>query len=439
MIVNAIFVGGGPAGLAPLLWAARQGTLRELASRGVVVVERTEKIGAGCIGRYAIGSDTLAETFTECVEDGAESRLTDLIDHPAAQRLSAYRGGAVPLPLAASFLDTLGETLCGVIRSSGGQILTGCEALYSQRRADGIWQTRVRTKTGEEDILSRNIVLASGAEESRDILARMPVAGELLLPRFASKLLLSSEILAEGGAAEAQRRLSGLGAPRVAIFGGSHSALAAANVLLSRCPDIDFEPRAITVIHRRPLRVFYPSPTAALQDGYTDFDRNDVCPVSGRLFRLAGFRLETRELVMRVLGIGRRPPEPRLRLHRLVPGAEAETQRVLEQADLVITALGYRARGLPLYDGDGQRIPLAADSLEPRPLVDGMSRVLDANHRPIPHLLGIGLAAGFVPSGPLGGEPSFRGQTNGIWLWQNGVGAMIIDALLSEGVQHVAA
>jgi hypothetical protein len=53
--------------------------------------------------------------------------------------------------------------------------------------------------------------------------------------------------------------------------------------------------------------------------------------------------------------------------------------------------------------------------------------------------LGIGLAAGFIPSGALGGEPSFRGQTNGIWLWQNGVGAMIFAALLDGKIDHVAA
>ena len=30
----------------------------------------------------------------------------------------------------------------------------------------------------------------------------------------------------------------------------------------------------------------------------------------------------------------------------------------------------------------------------------------------------IGLAAGFVPHGKFGGEPSFGGQPNGLWLWQ---------------------
>jgi hypothetical protein len=47
----------------------------------------------------------------------------------------------------------------------------------------------------------------------------------------------------------------------------------------------------------------------------------------------------------------------------------------------------------------------------------------------LPQLFGIGLAAGFVPSGRLGGEITFRGQANGLWLWQHDVGSLIISAL----------
>jgi hypothetical protein len=47
-------------------------------------------------------------------------------------------------------------------------------------------------------------------------------------------------------------------------------------------------------------------------------------------------------------------------------------------------------------------------------------------------LFAIGLAAGFVPHGKLGGEPSFRGQANGLWLWQSDVGGMIVDAIFSS-------
>jgi flavin-dependent dehydrogenase len=220
-MINATFIGGGPAGLAPLVWAARQGALRRLAAEGLVVIERGQKIGAGTIGRYAIGSDTLAETFLECLEDSAELSLGALREHPATLAVAAYRGGSVPLPLAANFLEALGEAMSGAILSAGGRILTNCEAVRSRRRADGDWQTTLRTTTGEHHIVSRNLVLATGAEQSCDPLYARPVAGEALLPRFADKLMLSGEVLAAGGAAEVAKRLGGIAAPQVAIVGGS--------------------------------------------------------------------------------------------------------------------------------------------------------------------------------------------------------------------------
>jgi predicted oxidoreductase len=58
--------------------------------------------------------------------------------------------------------------------------------------------------------------------------------------------------------------------------------------------------------------------------------------------------------------------------------------------------------------------------------------VVDAQDAPIPGLYGIGLAAGFVPWGALGGEASFSGQANGLWLWQNAVGQMIVDQILAR-------
>jgi hypothetical protein len=178
------------------------------------------------------------------------------------------------------------------------------------------------------------------------------------------------------------------------------------------------------------LRIFYPNVEAALADGYTEFGPDDICPISGRVFRLSGFRLDSRELIMRARGIGGRPAEPRLQLHRLGVD-DAASLELLDNADLVIAALGYRPRALPIFDEAGERVLLQSETGPQARLVDNYCRVADAKGDPLPHLFAIGLAAGFVPYGKLGGEKSFRGQANGLWLWQNDVGALIADAILS--------
>ena len=56
--LRLVIVGGGPAGLAPLLAAHRAGELGALLDSGVAVVEQSERLGSGSIGGYAINSDS---------------------------------------------------------------------------------------------------------------------------------------------------------------------------------------------------------------------------------------------------------------------------------------------------------------------------------------------------------------------------------------------
>ena len=109
----------------------------------------------------------------------------------------------------------------------------------------------------------------------------------------------------------------------------------------------------------------------------------------------------------------------------------AASLELLDHADVVIAALGYRPRALPVFDEAGEQVVLQSETGPQARLVDNYCRVMDASGKALPHLFAIGLAAGFVPYGKLGGEKSFRGQANGLWLWQNDVGALIADAILS--------
>ena len=139
-----------------------------------------------------------------------------------------------------------------------------------------------------------------------------------------------------------------------------------------------------------------------------------------------------------MLAIGGRTPDPRVALIRADQAEEAAVRATIEQADVVIAALGYRPCAARLLDVDGGVIALNADAPGRPRLVDQQCRVLDASGQPIPDAYGIGLAAGFVPTGRLGGEPTFRGKANGLWLWQNDIGQLIVDQVLAKRVQAAA-
>ncbi len=431
LAAQTLIVGGGPAGFAPLVAASKTGSLDALLARGVVIVERGSSTGGGRIGNYLISSDSAAEAFLSAVIGNPDPRLAALADHPATRAIEPFRGGPVPLPLVGDFMTMIGTALTRIVDASpAGKVLTGCEVLYSRRDDGGVWVSRLRRLSDglEADCVSRQLVIAAGGRQTEQRLREEPVVGEPLLPRYQDQVTQSDEVLTAAGLARLASRLARKPQPKVAIVGGSTSAVAVAHALLTRTA-LDFGPGDVTILHRRPLRVFYPSPGAALADGYNEFGPEDICPISGFVYRLAGFRLDSRELVMRLRGIGNRSAEPRLVSHQLGREDAASSRAALDAADSIIACIGYVPAALPLYEADSSRITLSC--ARGTPLVDSLCRVLNVTGQPVGDVYGIGLAAGFVPRGRLGGEPSFTGQANGLWLWQNDIGALIAEAMLS--------
>ena len=436
-IARTLVVGGGPAGSALLTAASKHGRLRDLA-RGLVVVERDAYVGGGRLGRYAITSDSTAATFLTAVANNPEPALAALARHPAAEAVSAHAAAlGVPLAEVGPLLRATGERLTDLVREAGGRVLTGHEALGATRTTDGLWRVSLRRVADGEEFtqLTRSLVVATGGHQPLDRLVRQEVAGAPLLELADDRLVQSDEVLALGGYERVADLIAAKRAPRIAVIGGSTSALTTIALLLKGRPPLPLGAGAVTLLHRRPLRPFYHSVEAAHAEGFTDFGPEDICPVSGFVYRLAGFRLEARDLVLRMLGVDGRAPDPRVTLHR-IQGDDAAARQTVRDADLVIAALGYRPVALPLTGADGRAIDLAARG--GAPMVDRHCRIVGDNGTPLPDAYGIGLAAGFVPWGRLGGEASFSGQANGLWLWQNDVGMMIVDQLLAHEARAAA-
>lgn len=438
-IASVVVVGGGPAGTALLTAATKRGLLPAFAASGLVMVEREGGIGGGRLGCYAITSDSTATTFLTAVRDNAHPELAALVDHPAGRAVAAYddRSG-VPLAEVGPLLRATGDRLGRLVRDAGGTVLTGHEVLGARRVGDGLWSVGIRRLADGHvfDQLARNVVVATGGHQPIDRLAAQRVAGGSLADMAAGRLVQSDDVLSIGGYEKIADLLAARRAPRIAVIGGSTSALTTIALLLKGRPALPLGAGAITLLHRRPLRPFYPSVEAAQAEGFTDFGPDDVCPVSGFVYRLAGFRLEARDLVLRMLAVDGRTPDPRVALHRIAGDEDMRARDAIERADLVIAALGYRPFALPVAGMDGSPTALAAH--HGSPMVDPQCRILDAQGQPIAGLFGIGLAAGFVPWGSLGGEASFAGQANGLWLWQNDVGMMIVDQVMAREARAAA-
>jgi len=419
----------------------QRGELDKLLDTGICIVDRSATMGHGSIGQYIINSDTYCDTFLECLQRADDPVVQTIAASAAKKQMDSYRGGAVPLRVVGAFMGEVGSALRQAVDAHPtSQFIPQVQARSIRRLPDGRFEVELldlseASKDSTFTIRADHVVMAMGASQSVEQTLRSPIVpGLTLAERFAHKAILTNTVLAGTGPTEIEQRLQSKTRPKVVIIGASHSSTSSAWVLLNKV-NIPFGEGDITILHREPFRIFYPSREAALAEGYTDFTDDDFCPITNRLYRLAGLRFDSRQLLRQIWGIGDALPERRVRLiplDRTGQHNSVDVEALLEEADLIIPAFGYRPNTLPLLDVDGDPIELLAAGEGAPPLVDTACRVLDSSGMPVPNLFGIGLASGFKLTGKLGGEPSFRGQTNGLWLYQNGVGEIILDRMLDS-------
>ena len=452
-------VGFGPAGVGVLTGALREGVLDRLVRAGVVVLEDQNPASAPSgLSAYAIDSDSLADSFLAPLGSwGPDDRFRSAgpwADSVLAA-LSAHgplpRGQAVPLSWAAKVQELLREMVlreADRVRADHGgtgvELRTGERVVSVQRLARG-W--RVRTQpVGIDDAMdpdgatwdADSVVLACGAIQHPDQLRAVRVAGLSPGRDLLGTVLGSDAVLRHGGTRRILDAVAGHPAPRAAIVGGGHSAMAVARVLLGLADThaVPWEPGAITILHRRPLRATFPSPEAAREAGYDEFVAEDVCPRTGRVFPLAGFRAGSRELYLAIRGLGGRPAESRVSLIDLRRTPDDEVGHVLHSADVVVLATGYTRLVPPILDERGGPIALHGTD-HPLHHVDARSRVLAAGQRPLDGLFATGLAAGYPMAGTYG-EPSFVGLANGTSLWQTDIGGSIARQTIRRHEESVA-
>jgi hypothetical protein len=422
MKMETVILGAGPAGTGSLVWAARHGVLGDWLDAGVTIIEQSESLG-GTMGRYALNADTLGGTFLECLDGPrCEPELVALRRDPLAIALSDWRDRLPPLELAGQFLDRLGVALRAMIaRHPRSLLLTSATARQLKLECDGTVTASIEHGGSKHEIAAGSAVIALGGVQST-AWSEIEIAPGMHLGRWRRKLLPSEALLVRGGAEHAARHLSGKREPRVVIIGGAHSAFSSAWLMLNHL-GIGFGSGGIRILHRNGLRIFYPSREAAVLDGYT-FDEDDVCSATGRVFRLAGLRGDGREICRRMRGLGGLEREDRVVAQAVATLDRREFTKLLDAADLIVCATGYRLKTIPVLGEDDTPIALARVG----PTVDHNSRVLTAGGHALENVLGVGLGSGFKPWGTMAGEVSFTGQQNSLWLYQNGLGQSIHDS-----------
>ncbi len=423
VLFETAIIGGGAGGTGPLVWAARNGLLADWLDAGIVLIERRRKLG-GTVGRYAINADTLGGTFLEALKGpDCEPWLSALGDDPVVHQLMRWSAGLPPLQLAGQFLERIGAALTREFAAHPSSLLLTCVRGTAVRSLnDGTLAIETAEGNGRRrSIRAATAVLALGGRQNTHW-SSIELAPGIHLGRWQGKIIPSDHLLARDGAQHAGRLLAhrGRSRPRAVILGGAHSAFAAAPLLMHVLPHLRWGKASLRILYRTEPRIFFPSREAAAAVNYR-FTEDDVCPATGRVFRLSGLRGEGRELFCRIRGIGSVERETRATAECLRSLTREQLIYALDTADLIVAALGYRLAMPPVFDPSGRMAALAKTG----PAVDHEARLLTATGQPLPNVFGIGLGSSFRPWGAMAGERSFRGQQNSAWLYQHGLGEMI--------------
>lgn len=323
----------------------------QLLALRTAVVEASDALGPGSFADYRIESNSPGSDFFGWVDPGGV--FGDVLAHPDVSGLRATDGNFRLSRLAAA------------LRHFGAAIARQLPAdrLFLRDRV-----VSVEVGEGDREGGGSLVTLASG----KQLRTRLLVLATGIRERFHAELepwrgkaILSSRVVR---GEEDSRLLRDAPSP-VVVVGGSHSGYSVAmriRELLEREPSRRSD---VVILHRSPVKLFYGSlaeleahercPLEAIPD-----PARDVCPASGNVFRYSGLRHGAKALFRSASLQG----VPWL---RQVQGADLGAMAPwLDQAALVVQAMGYESNTLPLVRR-GERIWSGDDRLVVQPSAQG--------------------------------------------------------------------
>ena len=389
-----MLVGLGPAGLGLLTAAYVRGMLPALADAGMLVVDAESAPGGGDLLNYGVRSDSAATVFLEvCRATGRNG--------PRAAAAELRHIGELPpfesadLTLVGGLLRAAGQALVDVARGCGVCIETSTTVTAVEPATEGGAVVTITGRTGTRQVQVNQLFLAPGGE---------PFVPESYCRTGVGAMCHSDVLLRKETFEDTFVRLPAH--PSVLVIGRAHSAFSVADRLLSDPRSTGWRRGAVMLATRGPVRVTYQSLDEAMADGLHP-DPTDVCPNTGRVFRLSGLRGDG----ARRYQLARDGADPRLIVQEMT---ESETLAAARRADLVVAATGsdpLRALCSPLAVGSS-RMAVSWVETGVRSPASG------------PRALG----SGWRRSAGMGGEASYAGPIDGVWHYQSVVAPALLSA-----------
>lgn len=428
--------GFGPAGCGFLLHAIKTNTIERLVDNGLIIIDREATPGAGKVGRYQLTGNSLSRAFLDCIDDPDVAWLFDELNakSQSIKQLREMEFEAPPLDVVGDFLIAVANrTLDYLVDRYGVPFLFETEINRIERGDSGSYTLHLSSRRDDHAfaISASNVVCALGGRQAKKTVEKAELAPGITLGDTTKHLMVSDEFLVMNDeAVRAAIPMSENSSGDVVVVGGSHSAISTVDRLCQALAPVGL--KRLTMLHGSPLRLYYASADEAREDNYPFLDPEDICPMSGRVNRFGGLRYRSLDVAKSILKTGRMP-EYDVEINWLpLKSANPDTiTRTLNDAPAVIACMGYQANLPPIVNSKNTDIPICN---WPRGVeVDETGRVMTVFQGPMQGLFAIGIGSTLLRrSDAIGGEPSFRGSADGVWLYHNHGGGVVLNALSSH-------
>ena len=360
----------------------------------LIAIEGNHQSG-GVLDSYQINANTDADEIVSCLLD--ETPFSDLRDY-YLQQPEAHQP-LITLPKVGKLML---KPITNIITSLlGDNLLLDTKVTHVE-----ISKNECKSYGSNNQLLvrSRKMVLCCGGRE--DLLKE-------LLP-WQQKTVLTGPFLQTKDASLLPHQQG-----NILIVGSSHSSFSAAWRLLND-PVLSAyaKGRDIIMLQRNPLVKLRCTPKFAHQNQLPFDAIDDVCPVSGLVYRNAGLRKDAKALYIQI----KKGTEKRVRLEPTA--AISDAKHLLDDAALIVQCTGFRAN-LPkiILNGVTQKVRQRSSFGELSDIKSGAA---------IPNLFGFGLGIQIIPEGDYRGENSFNGSSDGVLPYPNAVAPVIIDQLIQD-------
>ena len=433
---NAV-CGLGPAGCGFLLHAIKENAIGRLVDQGLVLIDRAAVPGPGKVGSYQLTGNSLSKAFLDCADDPKLAWLFhDLCaSAPSVVKLRAMLQAAPPLDIVGEFLTAIAARTIEYLSSEYQvPVLLETSVDLISRQVDGSFSLSVsQIENGRRfNLTADNVLCGFGGRQPLDAIARCEVQPGLRLGDHADRIMTSDDFLMmPNDAVRASIPLAASGSDHVVVVGGSHSAMSTIDRLTEAMGPAGL--RRIIMLQKKPPRLYYASADEARHDGYAFDDPGDICPMSGRVNRFGGLRYRSFDVGRSILETGMTPDGSvevvSVPLSDLGPEGRERVQDYLTRAAAVIAGVGYEANLPRVVDPFNREIKLSNQT--GGLAIDDDGRALTASNQPVSGLYVFGIGSRLLKrSDAIGGEPSFQGSADGVWLYHNHGGSVILNAVM---------